>query len=113
MVDSSGAAQDTSPIDAGYAALLGGEWDRARACFKTALAEEEIPEALEGLGRAAWWLGDGPVTFRARERAYQLYRRREMIEARRASPSSWHMTTFLLEASAPSPMAGLDAPIAY
>ena len=35
---------------------------------------ETPPEALEGLGLAAWWLDDAAVTFDARERAYRLYR---------------------------------------
>lgn len=76
MADLSDGAQHESPLAQGYAALLAGEWEHARACFERTLAEAEVPEALEGLGRAAWWLSDGPTTFRARERAYQLYRRR-------------------------------------
>jgi hypothetical protein len=35
---------------------------------------ETPPEALEGLGLAAWRLDDAAVTFDARERAYRLYR---------------------------------------
>ena len=39
-----------------------------------ALGQEETAAALEGLGWAAWWLNDVPVTFDARERAYRRYR---------------------------------------
>jgi DNA-binding NarL/FixJ family response regulator len=61
-------------LSAGGAALAKGAWGEARACFEAALHSEETPEALEGLGMAAWWLDDAGTTFTARERAYQLYR---------------------------------------
>jgi hypothetical protein len=38
------------PLDAGWAALSGGDWKCARACFEESLAEGETPEALEGMG---------------------------------------------------------------
>lgn len=38
-----------------------------------ALSREETPEALEGLGAAAWWLDDATATFESRERAYRLF----------------------------------------
>jgi LuxR family maltose regulon positive regulatory protein len=60
----------------GHHALARGEWDLARAAFEQALHHAETPEALEGLGTAAWWLDDGVAVFAARERAYRLYRRR-------------------------------------
>jgi LuxR family maltose regulon positive regulatory protein len=47
-----------------------------RTAFEAALAHKETPEALEGLGTAAWWLDDAPTTFDARERAYRLYAER-------------------------------------
>lgn len=40
------------------------------------MAAREGPEALEGLGTAAWWLDDADTVFTARERAYALYRQR-------------------------------------
>ena len=61
-------------LSAGGDALAKGAWDEARLCFETALQDEETPEALEGLGMAAWWLDDAATIFNARERAYQLYR---------------------------------------
>lgn len=70
---------EQTPVDllrAGQAALARGAWGEARACFVAALRGEETPEALEGLGMAAWGLNDTAVTFDARERAYRLYRQR-------------------------------------
>lgn len=61
-------------LQAGGDALARGAWREARAAFEAALALGESPEALEGLGAAAWWLGDGPTVFDARSRAFQLYR---------------------------------------
>lgn len=60
----------------GQRALGRAEWQEARHLFAAALAAEETPEAAEGLGAAAWWLGDGAAVFDARERAYRLYRER-------------------------------------
>jgi LuxR family transcriptional regulator, maltose regulon positive regulatory protein len=42
--------------------------------FEEAVASEETPDALEGLSWAAWWLEDAEKVFKARERAYSLYR---------------------------------------
>ncbi len=70
------ALEQNHPLHAGQAALGRAAWQEARALFEAALAAEETPEALEGLGAAAWWLGDAPTVFSARERAYRLYRDR-------------------------------------
>lgn len=61
-------------LNAGRKALARGDWDEARASFQAALAEQETPEALEGLSWTAWWLNESDTLFRARERAYRLYR---------------------------------------
>lgn len=66
----------TDPLTAGQTALAQGTWKEARVCFEAALDREATPEALEGLGMAAWWLYDAPTTFLTRERAYRLYRER-------------------------------------
>jgi LuxR family transcriptional regulator, maltose regulon positive regulatory protein len=66
----------TDPLRAGWAALSEAAWSRARACFEEALAADETPEALEGLGWAGYCLDDERLTFDARERAYRLYRER-------------------------------------
>ena len=60
-------------IDAGHSALARGDWEGARRSFDEALSTEETPEALEGLGLAAWWLDLAEVVFDARERAYRMY----------------------------------------
>ncbi|MDQ4052581.1 MAG: helix-turn-helix transcriptional regulator [Actinomycetota bacterium] len=57
------------------AALAQGEWALARAGFEAALAVDETPEALDGLGRALWWLAEPVEAISLRERATALYRR--------------------------------------
>src|SRR4051794_14206241 len=64
------------PLETGRAALRGGDWQEARRAFEQALATDETPEALEGMGLAAWWLDQGDEVFSARERAYRIYRER-------------------------------------
>jgi DNA-binding NarL/FixJ family response regulator len=61
-------------VAAGHAALARADWSDARARFESAVAAEASPEALEGLSRAVWWLGDEEATFSTRERAYRAYR---------------------------------------
>jgi DNA-binding CsgD family transcriptional regulator len=56
-------------------ALLSGEWERARAAFEAVLREEDLPVALDGLGRALWWLRDTSGAIAYRERAYAAFRR--------------------------------------
>lgn len=63
-------------LESGWSALSEGDWERARACFEEAVAAEETPEALEGLGWAGYCLDDDRLTFDSRERAYRLYRER-------------------------------------
>jgi DNA-binding NarL/FixJ family response regulator len=61
---------------AGDDCVVRGAWPEARAAYEEALRERESPEALEGLGMAAWWLDVADVVFDARERAYRLYSER-------------------------------------
>ena len=56
-------------------ALARGAWTEAREAFEKALARRESPEALEGLGTAAWWLDLADLVFESRERAYRLVHR--------------------------------------
>jgi LuxR family maltose regulon positive regulatory protein len=63
-------------IEAGRLALASGSWEEARSRFTAAIEGAELPDALEGLGLAAWWLDDGALTLDARERAYRAYRER-------------------------------------
>jgi LuxR family maltose regulon positive regulatory protein len=62
-----------SPLDAGWTALSGGDWEGARGFFEQSLVDDESPEALEGLGWAGHMLNEDRLTFDARERAYRLY----------------------------------------
>src|SRR5687767_907081 len=71
-----GISTATSQVERGNRSLRECEWEEARASFEAALALDESPEALEGLGSAAWWLDDGATVFDARERAYLAYRER-------------------------------------
>ena len=66
----------SGPLDIGWCELGDGRWEAARASFEEALADEETPEAFEGLSWAAWWLDDAEAVFAARERAYRLYKKR-------------------------------------
>ena len=54
----------------GHEALAGGDWAGARDAFRDALAVAESSEALDGLGRALWWLRDEREVVVHRERAY-------------------------------------------
>jgi ATP/maltotriose-dependent transcriptional regulator MalT len=68
----SGAESSTA---AGYEALASGDWEAARAAFERAVASVDAPEALDGLGRALWWLRDVEGAVVHRERAYAGFRR--------------------------------------
>jgi DNA-binding CsgD family transcriptional regulator len=61
-------------VAAGHAALARAQWAEARERFEAAVAGDASAEALEGLSRATWWLGDEEATFSVRERAYKGYR---------------------------------------
>ena len=86
-------------IEAGQAALAKGSWEEARARFTAALEGGERPEALEGLGLAAWWLDDGAMTLDARERAYRGYREQDdaLGAARMAIWLTWDYLAFRAE----------------
>ena len=58
-------------LELGRSELPRGRWEPARTGFGRALADDETPEALEGLSWAAWWLDDAETVFAARERAYR------------------------------------------
>jgi hypothetical protein len=66
----------SNPLEGGWAELGEAQWGAARKSFKEALANEETPEAFEGLSWAAWWLDNAAVVFDARERAYRLLQER-------------------------------------
>src|SRR5580765_5316862 len=83
-------------LDAGRAALGRGDWQAARRAFEVLLDTEEVPEALEGLGLAAWWLDLADVVFGVRERAYRVYRARDdsLGAARMAVWLAWDTAAF-------------------
>jgi ATP/maltotriose-dependent transcriptional regulator MalT len=88
-------AQDDG-LDAGRAALVRGDWQAARVAFEASLQSGASPEALEGLGLAAWWLDLGDVVFDVRERAYRMYRERDdsLGAARIAVWLAWDTAAF-------------------
>lgn len=55
-------------------ALSVGAWTDALAGFHGACRDEHRAEALEGMAKAAWWLGRPDHAIGARERGYRLYR---------------------------------------
>ena len=71
-----GPSQPVDNLTASREALNAGAWADAQQAFERVLAIEEIPEALEGLGLAAWWLNRSEIVFDARERAFRAYRHR-------------------------------------
>ena len=83
-----GAAAAESGVAEGYEALAAGDWAGARAAFEAALAVEEFPEALDGLGRALWWLRESDKAVVYRERAYSGFRRDGQL-ARAARIALW------------------------
>ena len=66
----------TPVMERAAAALAAGDWTAARGCFEEALALEESPEVLFGLGTALWWLGETEQSVQLQERAYVAFRRR-------------------------------------
>jgi DNA-binding NarL/FixJ family response regulator len=69
------AAQTDEQLARGHEALASGDWEEARQAFADSLAAAESPEALDGLGRALWWLRDEHGAVVHRERAYAGFRR--------------------------------------
>ncbi len=88
----------------GRLALEGSRWDEARAAFEDALAEQETPEALDGLGQALWFLGQVAEGVAARERAFDGFARDDAATRPRASPSGSRTSTS--SPAVPPPRAG-------
>ena len=83
-------------LEAGRRALDAGAWQEARVAFERQLEVDETPEALEGLGLAAWWLNLADVVFDSRERAFRGYRSRgdQRSAARVAVWIAWDSAAF-------------------
>lgn len=76
----SGAAVDRHLAE-GLDAIAEARWGDAKLAFERSLAETVTPEALDGLGRAIWWLGDTGEALATRTRAYTAYRRAGKLDA--------------------------------
>jgi ATP/maltotriose-dependent transcriptional regulator MalT len=88
--------EQRSDLESGRKALETGAWQDARLAFERLLQVEETPEALEGLGLAAWWLDLADVVFDSRERAFRGYRSRgdDRSAARIAVWMAWDSAAF-------------------
>jgi DNA-binding NarL/FixJ family response regulator len=74
------AVSDTlAPPDAhlarGHELLATGDWEGASTAFAASLSAGDSAEALDGHGRALWWLRDDRSAVVQRERAYAAFRR--------------------------------------
>jgi DNA-binding CsgD family transcriptional regulator/tetratricopeptide (TPR) repeat protein len=65
----------------GERALADGDWEAARNAFESAVHADPSAEALDGLGRTLWWLGDVDGAIERRERAYVILRKRGDTDA--------------------------------
>jgi LuxR family transcriptional regulator, maltose regulon positive regulatory protein len=64
-------------VEAGQRALSEGRWEDARGAFEAALADQETPEAHEGVAWAAVWTNDGDAAIAAFDHAHRLYLARD------------------------------------
>jgi hypothetical protein len=74
MVASTRADDPNGAIEDGRLALARGAWAEARMRFADALAQEETPEAFEGVGLAARYELDAQAAIEAHERGYYAFR---------------------------------------
>jgi len=74
---------EREPLARGQEALRAGHWEAAKGAFESALAEDQVPAAHDGLGRALWWLHDVDGAISQVERAYAGHR--EAGDVRRAA----------------------------
>jgi hypothetical protein len=83
-------ARAVTGVSDGYQALADGDWQRALAAFDAALdvGGDIDPDALDGRGRALWWLRDAEGAVASRERAYAGFRREGDL-ARAARIALW------------------------
>jgi ATP/maltotriose-dependent transcriptional regulator MalT len=95
-VDGAAPVELNEILAAGRIALARGAWEAAHDAFEAALRLEDRPDALEGLGLAAWWLDLADVVFDVRERAYRGYRERgdSLGAARMAVWLAWDTAAF-------------------
>lgn len=65
----------SAQLEAGRSAMASGDWAAARDEFRSAWDETGSADALDGLGRALWWLDDPGGALEIRGRAFALLRR--------------------------------------
>ncbi|MFC5731400.1 MULTISPECIES: LuxR C-terminal-related transcriptional regulator [Nocardioides] len=90
-------------LASGRAAAEVGHWDEARAAFAASAAVDESADALDGLGRACWWLGDVRSAIRHRGRAFTLLRqagRDDEAAMVALDLCVWHLTNLENDAAA-------------
>ena len=75
-------------LEAGSASMAMGDWAAAREEFQSAWAGAESADALDGLGRALWWLDDPRGALELRARAFALLRH-EQRDAEAAAVAIW------------------------
>lgn len=75
-----GRASVIDSMEIGTRALAAGDWVAARDAFAVAVTEGGSTGALDGLGRAKWWLKDVSGAIEARTHAYTALRREGRFE---------------------------------
>jgi tetratricopeptide (TPR) repeat protein len=66
---------DAESLALGREALQAGDWATAKEAFEKASIEDDSAEALDGLGRAVWWMKDVRLAIEIRTRAYGAYKK--------------------------------------
>ena len=70
------------PLGRGRDALAAGDWALAKESFAEAAGESGSPDAVDGLGRALWWLKDVRAAIETRTRAHSMYKSQgRLVEA--------------------------------
>jgi DNA-binding NarL/FixJ family response regulator len=70
------------PLGPGRDALAAGDWAVAKESFAEAATESGSPDAVDGLGRALWWLKDVRAAIETRTRAHSMYKSQgRLVEA--------------------------------
>jgi DNA-binding CsgD family transcriptional regulator len=75
------ASEASEALEEARAAFARADWESARDLFQRSLDIESGPEALDGLGRVSWWLGDTAAALELEAKAFAEYRRRDDREA--------------------------------
>ncbi|MGH8914125.1 MAG: LuxR C-terminal-related transcriptional regulator [Acidimicrobiia bacterium] len=69
------SSETVTRLEVAHNALNNARWGEARDAYLAALAVARTPEAMDGLGRAQWWLGETESSIASRVSAYTSYRR--------------------------------------